>query len=143
MSCTPSLSRLRILSSHILIWVLVGTSTLKCTCCIQPAPVITTVLTVAQVTDAIAECKDAGIRVIMITGDNKLTAEAVARDIGIFGPQTDVSGRSITGVRSRLRTAILLSPFSETCFNSPTARVNPSICAAVCSKAWGPHFVDK
>jgi magnesium-transporting ATPase (P-type) len=49
------------------------------------------------VTDAIAECKDAGIRVIMITGDNKLTAEAVARDIGIFGPDSDVSGRSMTG----------------------------------------------
>jgi len=53
------------------------------------------------VTDAIAECKDAGIRVIMITGDNKLTAEAVARDIGIFGPETDVSGRSITGAHRR------------------------------------------
>ena len=55
-----------------------------------------------QVTDAIAECKDAGIRVIMITGDNKLTAEAVARDIGIFGPETDVSGRSITGTCSQI-----------------------------------------
>ncbi len=54
-----------------------------------------------QVTNAIAECKDAGIRVIMITGDNKLTAEAVARDIGIFGPETDVSGRSITGAHRR------------------------------------------
>ena len=54
-------------------------------------------MSACQVTDAIAECKDAGIRVIMITGDNKLTAEAVARDIGIFGPETDVSGRSITG----------------------------------------------
>lgn len=47
---------------------------------------------------AIQECKDAGIRVIMITGDNKLTAEAVARDIGIFDANTDVAAKSITGV---------------------------------------------
>lgn len=51
----------------------------------------------AQVGEAIQECKDAGIRVIMITGDNKLTAEAVARDIGIFDADTDVSTKSITG----------------------------------------------
>lgn len=52
----------------------------------------------AQVGAAIQECKDAGIRVIMITGDNKLTAEAVARDIGIFDANTDVAAKSITGV---------------------------------------------
>ena len=62
----------------------------------------------AQVTGAIAECKDAGIRVIMITGDNKLTAEAVARDIGIFGPETDVSGRSITGVQVTIMSTVLM-----------------------------------
>ena len=53
-----------------------------------------------QVGAAIQECKDAGIRVIMITGDNKLTAEAVARDIGIFDANTDVAAKSITGVHS-------------------------------------------
>ena len=56
-----------------------------------------------QVGAAIQECKDAGIRVIMITGDNKLTAEAVARDIGIFDANTDVAAKSMTGSHFHVR----------------------------------------
>ncbi|MHA1849826.1 MAG: cation-translocating P-type ATPase, partial [Candidatus Thorarchaeota archaeon] len=37
-----------------------------------------------EVTDAIALCKAAGIRPIMITGDHKLTARAVAVDVGLI-----------------------------------------------------------
>ncbi len=43
--------------------------------------------------DAIARCKKAGIQVVMITGDHKLTAMAVAREMGILAE----GERALTG----------------------------------------------
>src|SRR2546426_8075424 len=43
--------------------------------------------------EAIRRCKKAGIRVVMITGDHKLTAMAVAREMGILGE----GDRALTG----------------------------------------------
>ncbi|KAK9469923.1 hypothetical protein V1512DRAFT_257340 [Lipomyces arxii] len=50
-----------------------------------------------EVAAAIQKCYDAGIRVVVITGDNKQTAETICRQIGIFGSNEDVSRLSYTG----------------------------------------------
>lgn len=39
-----------------------------------------------EVPGAIAQCHRAGIKVRMVTGDNAITATAIARDIGIIKP---------------------------------------------------------
>jgi P-type Ca2+ transporter type 2C len=49
-----------------------------------------------EVKDAIAICKKAGIRVVMITGDHKLTATAVAKELGLLNQQ-DWESQVLTG----------------------------------------------
>jgi P-type Ca2+ transporter type 2C len=41
------------------------------------------------VREAIQECKTAGIRVVMVTGDHKITAAAIAREVGILEEETE------------------------------------------------------
>ena len=49
-----------------------------------------------EVRDAVAKCRDAGIRPVMITGDHQLTAQAIAQDLGIakFGDRV-LSGKEL------------------------------------------------
>ncbi|MBN1934543.1 MAG: HAD-IC family P-type ATPase [Anaerolineae bacterium] len=46
-----------------------------------------------EVPEAVARCKRAGVRVIMATGDHRLTGEAIAREVGIL----DDDGKVFTG----------------------------------------------
>lgn len=50
-----------------------------------------------EVAASIALCRQAGIRVIMITGDNKGTAVAICRRIGILSDEDDVEHMAFTG----------------------------------------------
>merc|ERR1719499_2054663 len=50
-----------------------------------------------EVAPAIKLCKQAGIRVIMITGDNKNTAEAICKRIGIFQEDERTEGLAFSG----------------------------------------------
>ena len=52
-----------------------------------------------EVKDAIARCRAAGIRPVMITGDHKDTAAAIARDLGILQPgQGAITGAELDAI---------------------------------------------
>jgi P-type Ca2+ transporter type 2C len=51
----------------------------------------------AEVRDAVAECRTAGIRPVMITGDHPLTALNIARDLGIVQEERQGNHQVITG----------------------------------------------
>ncbi len=48
-----------------------------------------------EVIEAVATCKAAGIRTVMITGDHAITAEAIAREIGLLEDHRVVTGHDL------------------------------------------------
>lgn len=43
----------------------------------------------AAVPDAVAKCRSAGIKVIMVTGDHPITAHAISKSVGIISPENE------------------------------------------------------
>lgn len=77
-----------------------------------------------EVASSVKLCRQAGIRVIMITGDNKGTAVAICRRIGIFTQDEDVTLKAFTG---REFDELSLSEQRDACLNARCfARVEPS-----------------
>ncbi|MBK7811058.1 MAG: cation-translocating P-type ATPase [Saprospiraceae bacterium] len=72
-----------------------------------------------EVKEAIAECKKAGVRTIMITGDHLLTAQAIASEIGLLMED----GESMTGKEMALMSDEDFSNKIEKCV--VYARVSP------------------
>ena len=75
----------------------------------------------SEVAQSIRQCREAGIRVVVITGDNQNTAETICRQIGVFGEHEDLKGKSFTGRQfddlsesERLQAAKTASLFSRT-----------------------------
>ena len=62
----------------------------------------------------IAECREAGIKVVMITGDYPVTAQKIARQIGMPGGENVVTGPELADMSpEELRERVGRPPFSR------------------------------
>ena len=56
----------------------------------------------AAVPDAVKKCREAGIKVIMVTGDHPITAKAIAKGVGIIGEDSEVDEDAKAAAGARL-----------------------------------------
>lgn len=56
----------------------------------------------AAVPDAVAKCRSAGIKVIMVTGDHPITAKAIAKSVGIISEGNE----TVEDIAQRLNIAV-------------------------------------
>jgi magnesium-transporting ATPase (P-type) len=73
-----------------------------------------------EVSDAIRRCRTAGIRVVMVTGDHGITAEAIARRIGLIDASASIlEGTRLDPLDDEVLAATLMQP------QTLVARVTP------------------
>jgi Ca2+-transporting ATPase len=70
-----------------------------------------------EVPQAVAECRSAGVRVVMITGDHPITASSIAKKIGLTNPDKIITGSELDNLsdndlRSTLKSANIFSRVS-------------------------------
>jgi magnesium-transporting ATPase (P-type) len=76
-----------------------------------------------EVYDAIRECRDAGVDVVMITGDHPATAQAIAQELGIATDEDDViTGSELSALKSKPESHEFLSAIAT---KHVFARVSP------------------
>jgi P-type Ca2+ transporter type 2C len=88
-----------------------------------------------EVAAAVAKCRDAGMRLVVITGDNRLTAEAVCAQIGVFpgGPGApppagaSLSGSDFVALSPPARAALLCGPETDAAHHTHS-RPPPGLC---------------
>ena len=72
----------------------------------------------AEIPQAVRECFDAGIRVVMITGDYPVTAQAIARQAGLAAQEVlkgdEIDALSDTELQQRLRSASICARIAPT-----------------------------
>ena len=65
------------------------------------------------VPQAVAKCKRARIRVFMVTGDHKTTAQAIAKQVGIFDQSVVDAGRAKVVVGDDIRDLMAIEDEAE------------------------------
>lgn len=77
--------------------------------------------------EGVAQLRGAGVRVVMLTGDNAVSAQAIAQQAGVDGVVADVlpaeKAREIEAEKLKMKNPIPHSPFSIFNFKSPPSAV--------------------